>query len=388
LISPNVIKASLQEYMLNLQISDKINHNENHEGVNIILKVMQNYNTNDNNQNKQTFGLSSIQEFSKISISQIVSLKTYTFGEMNSLLQFKNQINIPEFLIKNFENSVNEYKNGNSKNFIKNMNLSATYIIKNKFLAFNILQWIVWLPFKIFTVESIGKIIIKFIEIGIFCWRWIMLARREFQVQILTEVTNCWKYLILNNIGLFSGKKEFDLIDLSIEEEKIYSNSIPNRSVINFLSEMYQFVRSKGKEIYFNLLILSFKNVDKFAKDWTSFGARFRLCLLGLILSKSLKEKESQILTNLVYDTILNWFGNHPSYYNLKDVENSKELLKEDLNILNEIVRLLFIEQENKVKDKNKVKKDDLIINNKKDNDILNGDNTLISSIYFIFNIR
>jgi hypothetical protein len=41
------------------------------------------------------------------------------------------------------------------------MNLTTSYLILNNDLNFNLLQWIIWLPFKIFTNESIGKIFNK-----------------------------------------------------------------------------------------------------------------------------------------------------------------------------------------------------------------------------------
>jgi hypothetical protein len=79
------------------------------KGVNIILKVMQNY--NNNIEIKKKYGLSTFQEFSQISISQIVSFKSYNLGQINSLLNFK-QINIEEYLIKNLEISVIELNTG------------------------------------------------------------------------------------------------------------------------------------------------------------------------------------------------------------------------------------------------------------------------------------
>jgi agmatine/peptidylarginine deiminase len=141
------------------------------------------------------------------------------------------------------------------------------------------------------------------------------------------------------------------LIELSIEEEKTNSNSIPHRKIINYLAEMFQVLRNKGKDIFLKLFIKIFKNVDHFAKDWNSFGSRFRICLLGLILSKSLNENESKLITSQINDCILNWYSIHPSYYNFKD-SNNKDLIKEDLFILYEIVRLFIQEKENLSKEK------------------------------------
>jgi phosphatidylinositol 4-kinase len=186
-----------------------------------------------------------------------------------------------------------------------------------------LLHAICWAPFVAYTPESL--------ECGVFAWRWLIAARPEFHLHILTELREVWCWTIEERIGLFSDV-ERDPSPLSVhtelhdnmEEEEVrkyhrrFCDVRPHRMFIDWLVEHFA-VASRGqreeKAVFEEIIVGALRRPLHFSTLPQSMTSRFRLLLFALDFLHG-QHHTSPVSESLiragVYSVACRWFCSRP----------------------------------------------------------------------------
>ncbi|EFC36695.1 predicted protein [Naegleria gruberi] len=457
-VAPNVTQTALQHYLIKFQQSDvsslrhfgytfavylstPIEHLQA-VGSNILLKS-----------DKRGF---SILSQDQVSLTQSISVMSFSSGQANSLKLMLGKRSAESMIINQLSNLMKLYNNNNMNmnNTSNNMNMNNTsnnvkfyeqlsdtmklataFVLSENTLIISLLQWIVWLPVYIFTKESM--------DIAIYCWNWIASVKsNDFNIPLLSEISNAWQFTIQKGYGLFSGHHEKDeAVELAVQsnnqsntttntstnnnttnnntsnnqtnqfnqtnqtfnnvsEFKVYLNSnsnnienkkdtYPHRIWINYLSERYQsggLLNEAIVDIYLKMLLRSVENINRLSKSHSSLGTRFRLSNLSLQVSRSVIDLQfydyipnATILQHRTFAALLNWFTLHPTWYN----PGSNHIVQDDLKVLADVKKRIKREQSelNRYQSININDSQIGLTNNTSSNAILDSDNISISGM-------
>ncbi|EFC35927.1 predicted protein [Naegleria gruberi] len=231
-VAPNVTQTALQHYLIKFQQSDvsslrhfgytfavylstPIEHLQA-VGSNILLKS-----------DKRGF---SILSQDQVSLTQSISVMSFSSGQANSLKLMLGKRSAESMIINQLSNLMKLYNNNNMNNNMNNttnMNgngnnvnvkfyeqLSDTMKLATAFV-------LIWLPVYIFTKESM--------DIAIYCWNWIASVKsNDFNIPLLSEISNAWQFTIQKGYGLFSGHHEKDeAVELAVQSNN-QSNTTTN----------------------------------------------------------------------------------------------------------------------------------------------------------------
>eukprot|EP01080_Neovahlkampfia_damariscottae_P007605 gene7605-11928_t len=342
--APNVAKSGLEEYLF--QFRKQFVGSMKHGGYSLALKMSADEALNSKDSNDVLRGISVLNENRSYLLSQSVSVKSYHFGEIHSIKEFsgkKGRELIDLFLKPLYATLENFKKSGRTKLDVKKFNhylqLATAYLVSEKEINLEILQCIIWIPIYIFTEESM--------KAATFCWKWISSSKPNSDIKILTELYRAFSWTVDQKLGLFHGTEEYELIELATnieDKQNEMSDTSPHRLIIEYLSEMYQLVRARGRDIFVKILMKGLKEYPRMNKERHSMGTRFRFCLLGAHVTKNFND-DSQLVQELrtyTYAAALHWFSIHPSW---PELDTPEEIVKDDIAVLQEFVRRIKAEK-------------------------------------------
>lgn len=351
--APNAFKASLEEYLLKCQHSFDGNQNNYGETLAILLSspvpqlnsldVSSAYKAKD-----QRHGLYLTAEMREYSVSQSTAIKSYHYGQVKSLKNFVgDSSNLESYIIENLTTCAKKYKftksNDNLTHFNDSLQLATAFLITSRKISIPILQKIIWEPIECFTPEAM--------ESGIYCWHWISTSRNgdKLEISLLNEMYQAWSWVIDERKLLFTGT-ENDIIPLDltvgIDSISLFKEFRTFRLWINFLAERFQIAQkienSQIQLILSRMIIRSLEDRKRLSSHRNSFGCRIRLCFLALIMA--IRTNDAILACSLrqkVYDSLIDWFEYHTSWYT---TEFESEF-SEDMKVLQELIEKLKSEQ-------------------------------------------
>jgi hypothetical protein len=384
--APNIVHSALEEYVAKFQNS--LNGSLQHIGYSLAVYlatppeyVELGLGAGAALYKDKRRGLSTLNEDRSYSMTQSIAIKSYHSGEVHALKEISQTKgrDMEKLLMKKLNEVMQRYaaqqvqreseesiKNNDEirvrscliahrsdptvKDFNHFMQLATAYIINEKEMQLNLVQWLIWTPVFLFTREAF--------QTAIFCWKWLATSRPEFEVNLLTEMYHAWVYTLNQGIGLFSGVRKHndldeddDIIELAVQQHKQrkshLKDDLPHRLWTNYLAERFQALQGAESEIvviFINLLMRSFEDVNRLSRDHGSMGSRFRLCLLGTIVSRRAESYDFSglsLLRDRVHGAILNYFQLHPTWYD----PGSIHAVDEDMRVLEELEQRLRYEK-------------------------------------------
>mmetsp|Transcript_2923 Transcript_2923/g.11137 ORF Transcript_2923/g.11137 Transcript_2923/m.11137 type:complete len:1960 (-) Transcript_2923:2342-8221(-) len=282
------------------------------------------------------------------SVAQSAAIKSYHYGQAKSLRKFStDKKSLETQLLNHLISSMKKYKRtgtqDNLTHFNDSIQLATAYLITSRHLPLAILQWIIWAPVTCFTPQAM--------ETGIFCWHWICTSRAgdSSESGLLHEMLQAWDWIIEEKRGLFCAvEAQRTALDLSIDPQKAYApEELKNafethRLWINFLSERYQIAHKlenlQSQVILSKMVLRALKDVHLLSSHKNSLGCRLRLCFLALIIA--LRSSDAVLACTLrqrCYDTLLDWFGLNPTWYE----PTHHEEFREDVRVIEELLEKL-----------------------------------------------
>ncbi|KAL9650310.1 hypothetical protein ABK040_014964 [Willaertia magna] len=201
----------------------------------------------------------------------------------------------------------NNYKIWKSNNLrvVRATSLQFIILIMKEFPS---LYWSTRCLFSLLEILSaLYQVIYMFskesIEIAIFCWDCIAVARNdEYIIPLMTEISNAWKYTIKKRLGLFTG----------IEEEEI------------------ELATSSAPTVTENLLLNASEDIQLLSKSHITLDTKFHLLSLALQIYRIIIDNSYR-------------FSYTGSTSNVNSLSN--HLVQEDIKVLQDIKKRLEREQ-------------------------------------------
>ncbi|KAG2388084.1 hypothetical protein C9374_000934 [Naegleria lovaniensis] len=367
--APNVTQSGLQHYLIKFQQSeiDSLRHFGYTFAVYLSTPTehLQAVGSSSQQLKNDKRGFSILSE-DQTSLTQSVSVMSFSCGEANSLKLMLGQRGAESEIVEKISTLLKEYsKAAVNPKFYESlshvMRLATAFILSEKQLNIELLQWVVWTPVYIFTRQSM--------EIAIYCWNWIAGSRGyDLTVPLLTEISNAWQFTIQKGYGLFCGHHEKDdAIELAVQSSNnafnpsspfassMYATShkdtYPHRIWINYLAERFQsggVMNEQIVDVYLKMLVRAVENIGDLSKEHFSLGTRFRLASLSLQVSRSVIDLQftefvpmATILQHRTFAALLNWFTLHPTWYD----PGSNHMVQEDLKVLSDVQKRIRREQ-------------------------------------------
>uniref|UniRef100_A0A914GZZ0 1-phosphatidylinositol 4-kinase n=1 Tax=Globodera rostochiensis TaxID=31243 RepID=A0A914GZZ0_GLORO len=133
-------------------------------------------------------------------------------------------------------------KSSDPDSMSKPLNLMTAYSNFCAHVNQNILHLIIWAPLRRFNEQTMRNCVI--------CWNWILVARKDVQIDFLQQMTSCWKAVSQQKLGIFN--REFDTFACPLSSRQCRQRPTPNVNPhniwINFLTERVSLARYCGRE--------------------------------------------------------------------------------------------------------------------------------------------
>jgi len=167
---------------------------------------------------------------------------------------------------------------------------ATSLLISTDAVDFDLLYSIVWTPMRIFTPLSL--------RVGTAAWSWIVAARPEVDLRLMTEIISAWDWSIRAQVGLFTlaGRDRQNILYSKMKYSPPSPLEKPNSDlqeenahlvVISWLSDRLKVVSLKSQEhikIYMKMLSKALDNAT-FSVRTSARAALFKLLSLGMHVS-------------------------------------------------------------------------------------------------------
>eukprot|EP01116_Phalansterium_solitarium_P022214 TRINITY_DN7253_c0_g1_i2.p1 TRINITY_DN7253_c0_g1~~TRINITY_DN7253_c0_g1_i2.p1 ORF type:complete len:2046 (+),score=784.72 TRINITY_DN7253_c0_g1_i2:171-6308(+) len=203
--------------------------------------------------------------------------------------------------------------------------------------AQELLHLVAWIPVLVFTPTSLQS--------AVTAWSWLLTARPDLSVSLMTEIASAWSWTVEERLGLFSDavRKPSPLAVSTVgpsatdgTEAAWRSDVGPHQTWINFLAERFVVIRDTNPtelRILTRMLHKALVNPDLLSYMPLSVCCRFRLLLLCLKVLHSDVIGDNMLETLLrerVYQAALGWFNYKPNWFD----PGRREQLVDDVNQL------------------------------------------------------
>lgn len=212
---------------------------------------------------------------------------------------------------------------------------------------YELLHFIVSIPFLVFTPESIST--------ACQVWTWIIGARPELETKIMVELTIGWALTAKTRKGIFSPnlttkhpflrKTEmgaFNREEITAEQEQATRLFTPHLTLVHLISSRYQAFRYRDPTMVLTLVRLvqhSGAAVDKISTHPLAREVRFTLLNFGLrlIQTSQLEGLVEYHLREALYRLGFGWFGGAPQW----SFGGNRLQLNADMQVMGETLELL-----------------------------------------------
>ncbi|KZS95958.1 atypical/PIKK/PI4K protein kinase [Sistotremastrum niveocremeum HHB9708] len=213
---------------------------------------------------------------------------------------------------------------------------------------FELLHYIVTLPFELFTPAAIST--------AIQTWTWIIVERPDVEIPLMVEINAAWLSTINHKKGLFSSHLDchdpfYDTIEYSPTDRALIDHTemsarrllTPHSLILTMLLSRFQAARYDRPGLMLLILRLVLKSARAFKSlrftNPLAREARFSFLLFGFEALKSSQMDyfcEHQ-LREALYNTALSWFSVRPQWsYGANRVQ-----IEADISLMNEFLSLL-----------------------------------------------
>lgn len=247
-----------------------------------------------------------------------ISLRSHYMGEVVGMLSLRSHFEKDTAAAQS--ELVTEFLDCLKKNSQKDMNLfkDSVYritalLIASPKLDRRLLNAAAFSPLECFTFEAMEAVVC--------CWKWILSARPDLEVQLTQEIIAAWNATVDKRMGLFSIDPE-QADPLSPKEGSLFEPNPPNlgahESWIKFLVERVEIAKYSSLdlvEMFANMfhrsLSISVGKVGGNSRHVAALGSRFRFltCGLSLIQGDALCRSISKsVLRERIYSAALDNF--------------------------------------------------------------------------------
>ncbi|XP_020624721.1 phosphatidylinositol 4-kinase alpha-like [Orbicella faveolata] len=274
--------------------------------------------------------------------SQMVSgltLRSRYLGEifgMRELLtcQSPNNQDVNGALSTMLNKQLVEAKSSDEYSFVAAMFRASAFLVTSKGVDRELLHNVCWCPADLFTELSMST--------AVSCWEWIMGARQDLELPLLSKISAAWQWTVCRRIGLFAAdlKVESPLAAFSDSRSPpTPPNVAPHDIWIKFLARRFQVIKYYSYdqvEIFATMLQrclpLCVEKRNVLSRHIAALRARFRLLHLGLSMLQGeflTNSVMKNVLRERIYYNALDYFGIEPMWPVSKDTE-----LREDVQVL------------------------------------------------------
>ncbi|KAK2556707.1 Phosphatidylinositol 4-kinase alpha [Acropora cervicornis] len=219
-----------------------------------------------------------------------------------------------------------EAKSGNEDVFVAAMFRATAFLVTSRAVDRDLLHNICWTPADVFSDLSLST--------AVSCWEWIMGARQDLELQLLSKISAAWQWTVCRRVGLFSVDLQVESPLSSFSENRsppTPPNVVPHDIWIKFLVRRFEVIKYYSRdqvEIFASMLQrclpLSVGRKNSVSRHISTFRARFRLLNLGLSML------QGNFLTNSVLKNVLR----ERIYCNALDYFSKDAELREDIQVL------------------------------------------------------
>lgn len=227
-----------------------------------------------------------------------------------------------------------EAKSGNEDVFVAAMFRATAFLVTSRAVDRDLLHNICWTPADVFSDLSLST--------AVSCWEWIMGARQDLELQLLSKISAAWQWTVCRRVGLFSVDLQVASPLSSFSENRsppTPPNVVPHDIWIKFLVRRFEVIKYYSRdqvEIFASMLQrclpLSVGRKSSVSRHISTFRARFRLLNLGLSMLQGNFLTNSvlkNVLRERIYCNALDYFSIEPVWPESKDAE-----LREDIQVL------------------------------------------------------
>lgn len=190
--------------------------------------------------------------------------------------------------------------------------ISAFLIVNthNKKYERKLLRSLCWAPLYLFHEETIDSVID--------CWKWVLSAKPEIELQLIQEIITAWNCTVDKNLGIFSINQEIGNFYLSNCKKQPPPEIGAHGQWIKFFMERIETIKYCSldqAELFGNMLhkslSISIGHKKGYSRHVVLVGARFQLlfCALNLVQGDILlKTISKSVLRERIYSAALDFF--------------------------------------------------------------------------------
>ncbi|XP_068676768.1 phosphatidylinositol 4-kinase alpha-like isoform X2 [Montipora foliosa] len=227
-----------------------------------------------------------------------------------------------------------EAKESSEDAFVAAMFRASAFLITSEAVDRNMLRNICWSPADVFTKLSMST--------AVNCWEWIMGARQDLELQLLSKISAAWQWTVCRRVGLFATDIQVENPLSAFSENRsppTPPNVVPHDIWIKFLVRRFEVIKYYSHdqvEIFATMLQrclpFSVERKNSLSRHISTLRARFRLLNLGLSMLQGnflTNAVVKNVLRERIYCNALDYFSIEPMWPVSKDAE-----LREDIQVL------------------------------------------------------
>ncbi|XP_068726230.1 phosphatidylinositol 4-kinase alpha-like [Montipora capricornis] len=227
-----------------------------------------------------------------------------------------------------------EAKESSEDAFVAAMFRASAFLITSEVVDRNMLRSICWSPADVFTELSMST--------AVNCWEWIMGARQDLELQLLSKISAAWQWTVCRRVGLFATDIQVENPLSAFSENRsppTPPNVVPHDIWIKFLVRRFEVIKYYSHdqvEIFATMLQrclpFSVERKNSLSRHISTLRARFRLLNLGLSMLQGnflTNAVVKNVLRERIYCNALDYFSIEPMWPVSKDAE-----LREDIQVL------------------------------------------------------
>ncbi|RWS26434.1 phosphatidylinositol 4 kinase-like protein, partial [Leptotrombidium deliense] len=239
-----------------------------------------------------------------------MNLRSYYLGEVSGMLRVGDSYKTIEKLIACLNESCEQQ---NVKTHIDYVYKIAAILVVSHEWDRELIHTLCWTPISLFSDETIESVIS--------CWKWVLAARSDLELQIIQELASAWTTSIDRRLGLFAADPN-QVDPLSPKEGICFAPTPPyigaHKHWIKFLVERIEIAKYSSLdqvEIFVNMLHRSFSisvgKAEGNSRHISTAGSRFRLltCGLSLVQGDAFPRSVSKsVLRERIYSAAIDYF--------------------------------------------------------------------------------
>eukprot|EP00698_Gefionella_okellyi_P023140 TRINITY_DN7805_c0_g1_i1.p1 TRINITY_DN7805_c0_g1~~TRINITY_DN7805_c0_g1_i1.p1 ORF type:complete len:1632 (-),score=395.44 TRINITY_DN7805_c0_g1_i1:701-5320(-) len=193
-------------------------------------------------------------------------------------------------------------------------------------------------------------------------WTWVLAARPELRPALMAEVARAWQWTIEERVGVFHKFTPSHDVSIADDHEPVldsFTDPVPHRTWLVFLSEQYEVARSRSHieiEALWQIVQRSITDDVRWSLHPLALGARFRFVQLALRmlhhfanaggieqLTSGLDGPTLALMLQRIYRSALWWFSGEMSWYQPANEQDAVE----DVKVIKDVARILREDQHN-----------------------------------------